>query len=361
MKLSPQWIREFVELAVDDRRLAEDLTGAGIAVEGIAGSGAETVFEMEIGTNRPDAMNHYGVAREAAAIYDLPLKQLSALSSQFSAKSGNHAPFPITVEEPQLCPRFSARLIRGTTVKASPEKIAHRLQLLDQRPISNAVDATNYVLWEIGKPTHVFDADLLEGSQIIVRKARNGETLKTLDGVERKLTAEDLVVCDAKKPVGLAGVMGGYDTMITEQTRNILIESAWWDPGIVRKMSRRHGLHTDASHRFERGADFESTVLSCDLVAQMILESGGGELVGEVVDVVSRPMDQAPVVLHVAEVRRILGEGLESGQIFRLLKRLGFTLIPDGQGDEKFRVHIPNWRLDPEPEIDVIEEIARLY
>ena len=256
-------------------------------------------------------------------------------------------------------------MIRGTTIKASPEKIAHRLQLLDQRPISNAVDATNYVLWEIGKPTHVFDMDLLEGGKIIVRMARDGETLKTLDGVERKLTSEDLVVCDAKKPVGLAGVMGGYDTMITEKTRNIVIESAWWDPGIVRKMSRRHGLHTDASHRFERGADFESTVLSCDLVAQMILESGGGELVGDAVDVISKPMDQAPVVLHLADVRRILGGSLDAGEIFRLLKRLGFTLIPDGQGhtadEAQFRVHIPSWRLDVEREIDVIEEIARLH
>ena len=221
MKLSPQWIRDFVDLTVDDRRLAEDLTNVGISVEGISGSGADTVFEMEIGTNRPDAMNHYGVAREAAAIYDLPLKPLSAFSSQPSAstaKAGTSrssegttevVPFPVIVEEPALCPRFSARVIRGTRIKPSPEKIAHRLQLLDQRPISNAVDATNYVLWEIGKPTHVFDMDLLEGGKIIVRKARNGEMLKTLDGVERKLTSEDLVVCDAKKPVGLAGVMGG--------------------------------------------------------------------------------------------------------------------------------------------------------
>src|SRR6195256_6921446 len=131
--------------------------------------------------------------------------------------------------------------------------------------------------------------DFLQGGKIIVRRARNGKTLKTLDGVERTLTPEDLVVADAKKPVGLAGVMGGFDTMITDKTRNILIESAWWDPGIVRKMSRRHGIHTDASHRFERGADFESTVLSCDLVAALILESGGGELVGDVVDVVSKP------------------------------------------------------------------------
>jgi phenylalanyl-tRNA synthetase beta chain len=358
MKLSPQWIRDFVDPSVDDRRLAEDLTNVGLGVEGIEGAGADTIFEMEIGTNRPDAMNHYGVAREAAAIYDLPLKQLSAVSSQLSAPGER---FPITVEEPALCPRFSARVIRGTSIKSSPEKVAHRLQLLDQRPISNAVDATNYVLWEIGKPTHVFDADLLEGGRLVVRRARNGETLKTLDGVDRKLTTEDLVVCDAKKPVGLAGVMGGYDTMITEKTRNIVIESAWWDPGVVRKMSRRHGLHTDASHRFERGADFESTVLSCDLVAEMILSSGGGELVGDVVDVISKKMDQAPVVLRVSEVRRILGGSTDGGQIFRLLKRLGFELIPEGQADTQFRVQIPSWRLDVEREIDVIEEIARLY
>lgn len=357
MKLSSSWIRDFVDLAVDDRHLAEDLTNVGIAVEGIEGSGADTVFEMEIGTNRPDAMNHYGVAREAAAIYDLPLKPIDPKLPRPTAS----APFPITVEEPQLCPRFTARVIRGTHIKPSPDKIANRLELLDQRPISNAVDATNYVLWEIGKPTHVFDADLLEGGQIIVRKARAGETLKTLDGVERKLTTEDLVVCDAKKPVGLAGVMGGYDTMITEKTRNIVIESAWWDPALVRQMSRRHALHTDASHRFERGADFESTILSCDLVAKMILDSGAGDLSGDVRDVLSRPIDQAPVLLKVSEVKRILGGSLDAGQIFRLLKRLGFTLIPEGQDDQQFRVHIPSWRLDVEREIDVIEEIARLH
>src|SRR3984893_15994477 len=342
MNLSSQWIREFVDLSVDDRRLAEDLTNVGISVEGISGTGADTVFEMEIGTNRPDAMNHYGVAREAAAIYDLPLKQLSAVSSQLSAlaakaassaasngtteivpfpsvpasTSSHDAPFPIVVEEPSLCPRFSARILRGTRIQASPANVAHRLQLLDQRPISNAVDATNYVLWEIGKPTHVFDMDLLEGGKIIVRRAQSGETLKTLDGVERKLSEEDLVVADAKKRVGLAGVMGGFDTMITDKTRNVLIESAWWDPVTIRKASRRHGIHTDASHRFERGSDFESTVVSCDLVASLILESGGGELVGDAVDVVSRQMDQAQVILRVREVQRILGGKLTGGHVF---------------------------------------------
>ncbi|MGA8284043.1 MAG: phenylalanine--tRNA ligase subunit beta, partial [Candidatus Sulfotelmatobacter sp.] len=255
----------------------------------------------------------------------------------------------------------SARVIHGTRIKPSSDRIAHRLQLLDQRPISNAVDATNYVLWEMGKPTHVFDMDLLEGGKLVIRKAKDGEKLKTLDGVERTLSSEDLVVADAKKPVGLAGVMGGFDTMITDKTRNILIESAWWDPITVRKSSRRHGLHTDASHRFERGADFESTILSCDLVAAMILESGGGELVGDVIDVMSRKIDQAPVVLRLSEVHRILGGNLSTGEIVRILKKLGFALIPEGQGTAEFRVQIPSWRLDVEREIDLIEEIARLH
>src|SRR6202166_3714973 len=331
MKISPQWLRDFVDIPVDYIRLADELTLAGVAVEGISGEGDNTVFEMEITTNRPDAMNHYGVAREASAFYYLPLKPIEPKLPPSRGKSD----VTIAIQEPDLCPRFTAREIRGVTIKSSPANIASRLQLLDQRPISNAVDATNYVLWESGKPTHVFDLDLLEGRRLVIRKARAGETLKTLDGVERKLSTEDLVVADAKKPVGLAGVMGGFDTMITEKTKNILIESAWWDPVTVRKTSRRHGIHTDASHRFERGADFESTVLSCDLVAKLILESGGGELVGGAIDVVSRQMDQAPIVLRLSEVHRILGGKLTTGEIFRILKKLGFGVIPEGQADAK--------------------------
>ena len=165
---------------------------------------------------------------------------------------------------------------------------------------------------------------MLEGGKIIVRRAKEGETLKTLDGVERTLTSEDLVVADGKKPVGLAGVMGGYDAMITEKTKNILIESAWWDPVAVRRMSKRHGIHTDASHRFERGADYESTVLSTNRVAELILASGGGELYGEVVDAVAKRMDQAAVALHVDEVHRILGDKTTTDEMVGILHRLGF-------------------------------------
>jgi phenylalanyl-tRNA synthetase beta chain len=357
MKLSPTWMRDFVDLAVDNRRLAEDLSSIGITVEGIAGAGEDTVFEMEIGTNRPDAMNHHGVAREASAFYDVPLKPIA---SKLPAASGL-AGVTITVEDGRYCPRFTARVIRDVAIKPSPAKIAHRLQLLDQRPINNAVDATNYVLWESGKPTHVFDLDLLEGGRIIVRFARAGETLKTLDGVQRKLTTEDLVVADAKKPLGLAGVMGGFDTMITERTRNILIESAWWDPATIRKASKRQGLHTDASHRFERGADFESTLVSTNRVAELILQSGGGQLVGDVIDVVVGRRDQAPIVLNISEVHRILGKALGASEILRILSRLGFEVVTGRHEGEEFEVTIPSWRLDVEREIDVIEEIARLH
>ena len=355
MKISPHWLRDFVDLPVDYRRLADELTLAGVAVEGISGEGDGTVFEMEITTNRPDAMNHYGVAREASALYDLPLK---AIDPKLPAAPGK-SDVTIDIQEPELCPRFTAREIRNATIKASPANIASRLQLLEQRPISNAVDATNYVLWESGKPTHVFDLDLLEGRRLVIRKAREGETLNTLDGVERKLTPEDLVVADAVKAVGLAGVMGGYDTMITEKTRNILIESAWWDPVTVRRMSKRHGLHTDASHRFERGADFESTVLSTNRVAELILTSGGGTLVGDVIDVVARKLDLAPVELDLREVYRILGEKLSTLEINRILTRLGFTLTAGSE--DRYLVQIPSWRLDVEREIDIIEEIARLH
>ncbi len=376
MKLSLGWICDFVDLpgvkdpkaSLDDRleapfKIGKELTMSGIAVEtydiGVNDDGdldpEQTSLGFDITTNRPDAMNHYGVAREASALYDLLLRAIEPKLPPSQGKSE----VTIDIQEPELCPRFTAREIRGATIRPSPANIAHRLQLIDQRPISNAVDATNYVLWESGKPTHVFDLDLLEGRRLVIRKAQAGETLKTLDGIERKLSTDDLVVADAKKPVGLAGVMGGFDTMITERTKNILIESAWWDPVTVRRMSKRHGIHTDASHRFERGADFESTVASTNRVAELILASGGGTLIGDVIDVIARKLDLAPVELDLREVHRILGEKLNTLEISRILTRLGFTMLPGGE--DTYLVHIPSWRLDIEREIDIIEELARLH
>src|SRR5262249_53855033 len=246
----------------------------GIAVEGISGDGANTVFEMEIGTNRPDAMNHYGVAREAAAFYGVALKPVETSaangashsspgtpeavpsSPHSSQRAGSKGDFAIEIEDQAGCARYTAQMIRGVKITASPAQIAIRLALVDQRSINNAADASNYTLWEMGHPTHAFDLDLLQGEKIVVRKARVGETLKTLDGVDLRLSPEDLIIADAQKPVALAGVMGGFDTMITDKTKNVLIESAWFDPAAVRKTAKRLGMHTDASHRFERGADY---------------------------------------------------------------------------------------------------------
>lgn len=365
MKISPNWLREFVTVSAEDRALAERLTMSGVNVESLAQSGGKTVFEMDITTNRPDAMNHYGIAREIAAIYDVALKPLHAKLPEPHGSS--HISVEINV--PEYCARFTGQEIRNVKIgpalggdaakKNGSADVGGRFAELDQKPINNAADATNYVLLLMGKPTHAFDADKLAGHKIIVRMAKPGEKLKTLDGVERTLHPEDVVVADAEKAVALAGVMGGWDSMITASTKNVFIESAWWDPAAVRRTSRRHALHTDASHRFERGADFASCPLSTDLVAHLILESGGGELAGKQIDVIAREVGHPPVKLRASEVRRILGKEIAAQEIERILKHLGFKEAHDGK--DAWVVYIPTWRLDVEREIDVIEEIARIH
>jgi phenylalanyl-tRNA synthetase beta chain len=355
LRIIPAWLREFVDIAADDRQLAEDLTSAGIAVESVQEENGSTVYEMDLTTNRVDAMNHYGVAREASAVYDLELKRIEP---KLPAINGD-AYFPIVIEDAQGCARYTARVVRNVKIGLSPEHIAKRLELLGSRSINNVADATNYALNELGHPTHAFDLDLLEGGTIIVRRARDGEVLKTLDGVDRKLTTEDLVIADAKKPVALAGVMGGFDTMITERTKNVLIESAWFDPATVRSMAKRHGMHTDASHRFERGADYGFTPLACDRVAELILASAGGELHGDRIDAVARELKRASILLRHSEIKRNLGIDISESEIERILRRLGFNITRDDAGDST--VQVPTWRLDIEREIDILEELARIY
>jgi phenylalanyl-tRNA synthetase beta chain len=366
MRISPKWLREFVALKVDDLRLAEDLTHAGIAVEGITGEGVDMVFEMEITTNRVDAMNHYGVARECSAIYDLDLK---AITPQLP-KAKQSEPFPVEIVDPDLCARYTAGVIRDVRIEKSPRHMAERLQIEDHHGINNVADATNYTLMEMGHPTHAFDLDLLEGSRIVVRRARKGEKLKTLDGVERDLHPDDLVIADAVKPVALAGVMGGWDSMITSKTRNVLIESAWFEPSTVRRTARRHGMHTDASHRFERGADWGATALACDRVAELVLATAGGKL-GAYNDAVARDLHRDPIELERSEIQRILGQEIPETDVARILRRLGFGLAEQSSGPKHspneggrrsgYRVTIPTWRMDVERDIDLIEEIARVY
>ncbi len=289
-----------------------------------------------------------------------PLRMTTKGADESTALAGTSAgTFPIVIDDARGCARYTARIVRGVTIGESPQPVVDRLELLDSRSINNVADATNYALNELGHPTHAFDLDLLEGGTIIVRRAREGEVLKTLDGVDRKLTADDLVIADGKKPVALAGVMGGFDTMITERTKNVLIESAWFDPATIRSMAKRHGMHTDASHRFERGADWSITPLACDRVAELILASAGGVLQGEQIDAVARRAERAPTRLRRSEVIRILGIDLEEDEIQRILGRLGFAVTREPGGD--FSVQIPTWRLDVEREVDLLEELARIH
>ncbi len=321
MKILTTWLRGYLpSLTVTDAQLAEDLTLRGIAVEGIfdLGESNGSLFEMDITTNRVDAMNHYGVAREAATIYGLELAPI-AITLPTSKAAANA--FSVHIEAQDACGRFTARVLRDVTIAAGApagplsQEAARYFKLLEQKQISNAVDATNYAWLAMGQPTHAFDLDKLEGG-IIVRRARKGEMLKTLDGVERQLDPEDLIVADHAKPLALAGVMGGWDSMITPATKNILVEAAWFDPVAVRRTARRHGLHTDASHRFERGADFNAAPVASTIVSAIILENGGyieGDLVDVIVPAVqARTAARKPVSLALSEVHRHLGTTIDA-------------------------------------------------
>jgi phenylalanyl-tRNA synthetase beta chain len=398
VKILTQWLRSYLpELPVTDAQLAEDLTLRGIAVEGIydLGAGNGSLYEMDITTNRVDAMNHYGIAREAATIYGVELKPLG---TTLPAARPASAPYPVKIEAGDACGRFTARVLRDVTIAESRDwfsdaPVSAYFALLEQKKISNAVDATNYVWLAMGQPTHVFDLDKLEGG-IIVRRARKGERLKTLDGCDRILDPDDLVVADHVKAVGLAGVMGGWDTMITAGTKNVLVEAAWFDPMAVRRTARRHGLHTDASHRFERGADFNAGPVASALVSRILL-AGGGSIEGQLVDVwvpeiEARTAHRQPVLLALGEIQRILGATTEKEEItaktvVQILTSLGCeahsqleswgSFLAEPRGAEKdhrlmseiterpdtWQVALPSWRLDLEREIDLIEEVARIH
>ena len=374
MKILTKWLRGYLpEIPVSDAQLAEDLTLRGIAVEGIyaLGDNNGSLYEMDLTTNRVDAMNHYGIAREAAAIYGVALKPLDIALPEFRASDQE---FSVRIESEDACGRFTARVLHGITVGDSRDwfpgaEVATYFDLLEQKKISNAVDATNFAWLAMGQPTHAFDLDKIEGG-IVVRRARKGEKLKTLDGVERTLDPEDLIVADHAKPLGLAGVMGGWDTMITSATANVLVEAAWFEPMAVRRTARRHGLHTDASHRFERGADFDAGPVASALVSRILL-ANGGFIEGDLVDVrvpawESRTAHRKPVSLALSEVHRILGktenkEGITAATVEGVLTALGCELESAQSAGSAWNVVLPSWRLDLEREIDLIEEVARVY
>lgn len=356
MRILFSWLKDFVEIPERPAEVAEALTMAGLAVDAVTEEQGETVFDFDITANRPDAMNHFGVAREVAALYRRPLKlPLVQVSEDARPASGEAS---IEILDTELCPRYAGRVALGVEVKPSPDWISKRLELCGIRSINNIADLTNYVLLEIGHPTHVFDLDLLAGKKIIVRRAKAGETLCTLDGVERELSAEHLVIADARRPVALAGVMGGLDTEISDKTRNVLIESAWFQPASIRRTSRHFAMHTEASHRFERGADIEAASWAADRIAGLLGEVSPGSVLGGLLDAYPAPRQREAIDLRRKRIIRLLGIAIPDDEIAQILGALGFVTEPCDTG---WKTVPPSGRLDVTREIDVIEELARIH
>ena len=357
MRVSLNWLSEFVELPPDPGELSARLTMLGLSVASSSVLGTDRILELEVTTNRPDCLGHLGVAREVAAAYRKPLRARPVVVPE-SKESAREA---ISIEIADLggCPRYCGRILQNLEVRPSPDWLAHRLESVGVRPINNVADVTNYVLMELGHPLHAFDLERLRGRKIIVRRARPQEKLRTLDGVDRTLSPEDLVIADAERPVGLAGVMGGEDSEISPSTAAVMLEAAWFEPVGIRRTSKRHGLHTEASHRFERGADIEMARQAIDRAAAMIVELAGGQVLQGVMDIYPEHRLRPTLTLRASEIRRILGARLTADEVVRVLKSLGFVV--EKGGEAAWAMTPPSFRLDIEREVDLIEEIARLH
>ncbi len=360
MKISLSWLREFVEIPADPAVVKAALVGVGLGVESYAPVEGDLVFEIEVTTNRPDCLSHYGTARELAALYGRPLKPLNEIVSGLKESETTAASeAAIEIAAPDLCPRYCGRVVRDVQVNPSPAWLVKRLEAVGQRPINNVADVTNYVLMELGHPLHAFDLARLRHRKIIVRRAKNGEFLKTLDGVGRTLTQDNLIIADAERAVAIAGVMGGEDSEISAATRAVLLEGAWFDPLSVRRTSKALGMHTEASHRFERGADIEMAPKALDRAAKLIAELAGGEILAGILDVFPERRQRPELALRASEIVRILGSEVGGQEVERILRALGFEVVEQAEGN--WWVRPPSWRLDIGCEVDLVEEVARQY
>lgn len=319
----------------------------------------DIVFEVSITPNRPDALSHVGIARELGAIFGreicMPLTDHEVSGTAINAVAS------VEIKDAVNCPRYSALAVLGCEVKDSPDWLKMRLKAVGLRPINNIVDITNYVLYELGQPLHAFDLDTLEGSKIIVKKAAAGEEFVTLDSQKRKLNSDILMICDGAKPVAVAGIMGGENSEVTSSTKNILIESAFFNPSNIRKSARFLGLNTDASYRFERGADYGNTVNAAKLAAKMMAELAGGKIADGIIDVYPKPFEKRIITLRKSRITRILGYHIPDETAEGILKRLGMTIESDDSAAGEWKIGVPSCRHDIEREIDLIEELARIY
>src|SRR2546421_12404913 len=377
MKVVYNWLKDFVDVAATPQELASRLALSGTNIAGVENGPHGAVIEAEVSSNRPDCLGHYGIAREVAAIYKLPLKHVSPKPAESAAKARDLV--KVKIHAPNLCGRFTARLIRNVKIQPSPKWLKDRLEASGVASISNVVDISNYVMLELGHPLHTFDYDKVRDHKIVVRRAKPAaaaaagkapEKMRTLDGIERTFDSNICMIRDGdgSRAVGIGGIMGGVETEISFSTKNVLIECAWFEPVAIRRAARFLKLHTEASTRFGRGADPEMAELASRRAAELILQLAGGELLSGVVDVYPGKRAQKKIRVTRAEILRVMAADVPDKQIEASLSALGFApvRIDQNRGAEgsllaAWECTQPSWRAEVEREIDLIEEIARVY
>jgi phenylalanyl-tRNA synthetase beta chain len=369
VKIVYNWLKDFVEVTATPEELASRLALSGTNIGGIENGPHGAVIDAEVSSNRPDCLGHYGIAREVGAVYKLPLKPISPKPQESpAAKVSDSA--RVEIQSPELCGRFTARLIRGAKIQPSPQWLKDRLDASGVASINNVVDATNYVMLALGHALHAFDYDKVRDHRIVVRLAKPSEKIRTLDGVERVLASGICMICDGDgaRAVGIGGIMGGAETEISFSTKNVLLECAWFDPIAIRRAARLLKLHTEASTRFGRGADPEMAELASRRCAELILQLAGGELLAGLVDVYPGKRAPKKILLTRAELLRVMGADVPDKQIESSLGALGFApvRVDQNRGAEgsllaAWECTQPSWRAEVEREIDLIEEVARIY
>jgi phenylalanyl-tRNA synthetase beta chain len=355
MNISYNWLHELTGTILNPAELRESLTMVGLAIDAVEEQPDDQILDVEVPSNRPDCLSHIGIAREVAVIESGQVTFPAAEPPPLNGRAEDLT--SVEIRDPDLCSRYAARIVRGVKIGPSPDWLAKRLEAIGQRPINNVADITNYVLHELGQPLHAFDLAKLGEHRIVVRRARPGERLKTLDGMDRQLTSEMLVIADAARPVALAGVMGGEDSEISDQTTDVLIESAYFNPDSVRRTARALGMDTEASRRFERGADYGGVLRAQQRCVELICAIAGGAATEDALDVRAEQPVERRIDFHFARVEALTSLTVAEPEMLRILQGLGFELAHRQEGLATFIV--PSWRIDVEREEDLVEEIAR--
>lgn len=356
MKICYSWLKEFIDLSLSPEELADCLNQIGLMVETIKKTDEDIIYDIETYANRPDTLGHLGVAREIATLLGLPIKTRSWRVQMLEEATTDL--IDVQIQEPLLCPRYCGLVVKGLKVGPSPEWLRKRIEAIGLRPINNVVDVSNYVCFSLAQPIHTFDLSRIEGGQIKIRKARKGERLRTLEGSQVELTSEMLVIADQNKPLAVAGVIGGEESGITETTTDVFIESANFNPTSIRQTAKKLGLSTDASYRFERGADINAAPVGASMTASVLCEFGGRVSQG-LFDAYPMPRRPKTVNLRLKKINGLLGITVEPDFVVRTLTGLGLKLKE--QNENFWIAEIPTFRVDLEREADLIEEIARFY